>query len=186
MSYVIKIDGMLFLDGNSKKDFIQAFSDFLKEKNIEFLGNIGNVKMKTGKSIPVIHIDSVNLSNRIKNVLYREQIFDLGTFSTYYEEDIKKIPGLGNTAYQELLSVLEQHGIHPVSYMKETTDFKRMYPSDRKELHMKNIRTLEDLYALSNEDIVRIFHYGTRLCGKLLKKKQEHDELSTPTNRKNR
>lgn len=173
MSDILKLEGILVLAENAKQQFTQAFSEFLKIQNVEFCGNIGDNYVKTGKDLPEIPIDSVNLSNRIKKILYRQRIFDLSELSTYFEEDIRSFTGLGEVAYMELLSVLEGYGIHPVSYLKETTDFKGMSLPERKELHMKNIRTLEEIYALSDAEIARIFYCDTHIYNKLVKRKQE-------------
>ena len=125
------------------------FSEFLKNRNVEFSGNIGKDFIRTGKERAVIPVDTSNLSDRLKRILYSEKVFDLGKLSTYYEEDIMNFHGLGVTGYQELFSVLKEYGIHPVSYMKETKELKFFYRWEKRELYENNIRTLEDVYALS-------------------------------------
>lgn len=173
-SDIFGLKGTLVIPKAEQRQFIDEFSEFLKSKHVEFTGDIGSKFIKIGKEVPKIPIDSLKLSQRVKKILYREEIFDLGTLSTYYEEDITNFRGLGEGAYQELLGVLEEHGIHPISYMNETTDFKYFCHFERKELHMNNIRTLKELYALSDAEFAQKFHVGTRLYKKLRNKRKEY------------
>ena len=171
---LLKLNGDLILKKGTEQEFIHAFSEFLKSKDVEFSGNIGSDMIRIGNVMPEIPVNSLNLSQRVKKILYGEGIFDLSVFRTYYEEDITGIYGLGPTGYKELLPVLEEHGIHPISFTKETMDFKYFYKWERKELLKNNIRTSEDIFALSETEIATMFTYGSRLYNKLIRFRKKH------------
>lgn len=170
---LLKMNGVLVLSKGTEQDFINAFSEFLKKETVEFDGTIGSDSIKTGNDMPGIPID--NLSDRVKKILYRENIFDLKIFSTYYEEDITRFRGLGVVGYREILHELNKHGIFPISYIQETTDFKFFHAFERKELYKNNVRTVEDVLRLSETELARLFQYGSRLYIKLINIRKKHN-----------
>ena len=115
--------------------------------------------------IPDVKISSLELSSRIKKILHLQNIFTLKDLSTYYEEEIRYFRNMGNHSYAELVAVAETHGVHIVSCMEETKELERTFTKvERAKLCRYGIATMEDVYRLSDADIVTILGYNPHIA----------------------
>lgn len=170
MNDILKISGTLSLKDNN--DITKKLLDFLEQLSIEFSGFIGDNYINTVKQNIEIPLDTLKLSTRVKNILYNNNIFSLDELGTYYKEDIEAFKGMGSVSFKELEIALSKYNIHLVSFLEETTDFKKWSYFERRTLHLKNVRTLEKLYSLSDAELARLFYQDTYLYKRLVKKRK--------------
>lgn len=122
--------------------------------------------------IPDVKISSLELSSRIKKTLHFHNIYTLKDLSTYYEEEILYFRNMGNQSYAELVAVAENHGVQIVSCIEKTKELERTFTKvERAKLYRYGIATIEDVYRLTDADIVTILGYNPSSFRNLLKSK---------------
>lgn len=173
---MIKIDGRIILHENSisSKEFMNDLKMFLKNKNAELDGILEIVDSPEESMKKMEDIHTLDISNRIKNILVRYKIYTLQDISKCTQEDVHKFRGMGPEAFKELDAALKKKGIILTSYLEETKDFSKGFSKEeRYEIYKAGLKSMKDVLTLSIKELDTTFG-RTNLYEKLLKKRLEY------------